>query len=177
VRPRTTRSFIDDLTSSHIVKRDIFDALKRLFINAARDKADIKNELEQMLTYLTQYYFLTGLPEQNPNTIQIINNLLTNERFHNILVNPTGDELINLSFDAALRRIVTPENIETWNPELGAIVPGDDDKTKKRKDNYTKIMIKKLILYLVNEAPEVMRGGHKTRRKNKKSQRKTRRRQ
>jgi hypothetical protein len=176
IRPRTTRSFVDDMKSSQQVKSQVLDALKGLFTKASKDKIILKKELEEMLLYLTNYYFTTTTPEENPNTVQKINTLLRDERYHNILLNPTGDEIINISMDAALLRKVSPKNITSWDETQALIQPEDSEQVKLQKHNYTKIMVKKILLYLINESPR-LRGGRITRRKNKKSQRITRRRQ
>jgi hypothetical protein len=176
IRPRPMRSFIDDLKSLQYVKSQILSALKGLFINTKdKDKLTIKNELQDMLTYLTSYYFTTSTPENNLTAIDIISDLLKNERYHNILVNPTGSEIINISMNAALQRKVTPKDIISWNESQALMKPEDSGSLKLKKHNYTKIMVKKILLYLLNEMP-LTRGGGGTRRKNKKSQRKTRRR-
>jgi hypothetical protein len=177
-RPVILRSHIKDLKSLQDTHIQIQKSLKNLFDGPPKIKQGLKNKIQTMMNKLNESYFATKTPDANDDAIVMIHELLSNPEYKDIrLPNPNG-QTITLSMKDALRQPLAPsyEDFGVWDETQARILPTDSEEVKNKKDKYTKLMIKKLILYLFNLPPKTL-GGHRTRkqRKDKKSQRRTRR--
>jgi hypothetical protein len=170
-----TRSHIYDLGTSQKSKAGLLTALNQLFDGPPKVKQDIKNDLSRMTNKLNEYFF-TETPVSNEEIIDIINQLLNDERYQNIeLPHPNGHTITLSLSDALNHPLPAKNNFDTWDETKALILPEDTDAEKAKKHKYAKQMAKKIVLYLRNAPPRTL-GGRRTRKQRKnKSQRRTRR--